>query len=327
MTDVKSVDPYTLEVCLSVDDTLPACSASSLQGQLRSVFMDSRGFGVSDPGDISIEDGTIELTRPYCRGEGLLACQGQNVSGVASPVGLPSFNQAFTVRNTVAWTGTRQTALGCFYVKRVDGLQFSPPAPPGSGWSMAFTYSDTEGGRHAVSAAKLCRSDPPVLSEVNAERTVISTRLPSDSGDAPLVCVVVRPPVAVDRSTTAICLDTTTQVRVHGSLVSFVCLTPCFQSMSKHLPPFSLHTMCSTRDALAQRPAAALTGSCSTRRGWVWRIRRGSTSRAAPCAQGKASRWHPRTACATRRTPQTRPRSTASRRRASRSRRASAATC
>lgn len=228
---MTSVDLYTLEVCLSVHDTLPSCGTSSLQGRLQSVFMDSRGFGVSDPGDISIEDGTIELERPYCRGEGLQACRGQNVSGVASPVGLPSFNQAFTVRNTVAWTGTRRAVLGCFYVKRVDGLQFSPPAPPGSGWSMAFTYNETEGGRRAVSAAKLCRSDPPVLTPANAERTVISTRLPIDPGDAPLVCVAVRPPVAVDRSTTAVCLATTTEVRTASICCPVGYLMPCIPTI------------------------------------------------------------------------------------------------
>jgi hypothetical protein len=173
--NVKSVDPYTLEVCLAVDDdSSPACSASSTRGQLRSVFMDSRGFGISDPDDLSIEDGTIELNRPYCKvgtgtaGENLLSCQGQNVSGgVAWPTGAPHFNQAFTVRNAVTWIGARRASLGCFYVKRVDGLAFSPQAS-GTGWSVGFTYSDTEGGRRAVSAARLCRSDPPLLSNLLA---------------------------------------------------------------------------------------------------------------------------------------------------------------
>jgi hypothetical protein len=172
--NVKSVDPYTLEVCLAVDDdNSPACAASSTRGRLRSVFMDSRGFGVSDPGDISIEDGTIELNRPYCKvplgaaGENLLLCQGQNVSGVAWPTGAPRFNQAFTVRNAVTWIGTRRANLGCFYVKRVDGLAFSPQAS-GTGWSVGFAYNDTDGGRRAVSAARLCRSDPPLLPDLFA---------------------------------------------------------------------------------------------------------------------------------------------------------------
>lgn len=67
------------------------------------------------------------------------------------------FNLAFTVANDVAWAGTRRNDLGCFYVKRVDGLAFTPPS---GGWSLGVTYSDTGVGRRAVSAARLCL--PPV---------------------------------------------------------------------------------------------------------------------------------------------------------------------
>jgi hypothetical protein len=164
--NVTSVDLYTLEVCLAVDDTKPACASSSSQGRLRAVFMDSQGFGASDPGDLSIEDGTIQLNRPYCKivdpTLALLACQGQSVSGVAYE-SQTRFNQAFTVRNAVTWSGTRRASLGCFYVKRVDGLAFAPPT---DGWSLGFTYSDTETGRKAVSAAQLCKSNPDPVEPV-----------------------------------------------------------------------------------------------------------------------------------------------------------------
>jgi hypothetical protein len=92
-------------------------------------------------------------------------CQGQCVAGVAYE-DKTRFNQAFTMRNVVAWSGTRRAALGCFYVKRVDGLAFSPPA---SGWSLGFTYNDTEAGCTAVSAAELCKSNPPPPSKPACE--------------------------------------------------------------------------------------------------------------------------------------------------------------
>lgn len=163
-TNITSIDPFTLEVCLSVDDTLPGCVSSSLQGRLRGVFLDSRAFGGVEPNQLSLEDGTIKLARPYCKQDGLSTCQGQNVSGVAW-TDQTRFNMAFALANDVSWTGTRRAALGCFYTKRVDGVEFSPPA---DGWSVGVAYSDTEGGRRAVSAARLCLPPVAPLLQVSA---------------------------------------------------------------------------------------------------------------------------------------------------------------
>lgn len=166
-TNITSIDPFTLQVCLSVDDTLPGCVSSSLQGRLRGVFLDSHAFGGVAPEQLSLEDGSVRLQRPYCKGEGLLACQGQSVGGVAWS-NETRFNMAFAVANDVAWTGTRRALLGCFFVKQVDGVAFTPP---GGGWSVGVTYSDTEQGRRAISAARLCLPPaPPLLSVSTASQ-------------------------------------------------------------------------------------------------------------------------------------------------------------
>ena len=158
---MTAYDQFTLEVCLSVEDAFPGCVSSSTQGRLRGGFVDSRSFGLWGLDDLSLEDGTIRLRRPYCSAvsptSSLSSCQDQSIRGIAYEEET-SFNLAFVVDNTITWNGTRQTPLGCFYVKRMDGLNFSAPA---DGWSMGFTYSDTEAGRNAVSATKLCRSIAP----------------------------------------------------------------------------------------------------------------------------------------------------------------------
>ena len=83
-----------------------------------------------------------------------MEAQDQSVSGIAYE-DKTFFNRAFTVLNNVTWNGTRNALLGCFFVKRMDGLNFTVPA---GGWSMGFTYSDTDQDRKAISATRLCRS-------------------------------------------------------------------------------------------------------------------------------------------------------------------------
>lgn len=77
-SNVTAVDPFTVQVWLATDDTLPGCLSSSMQGRLRDIFMDSRSFSGLDPDQLRLEDGTIAVQKPLCTAAGaLLDCQGQ----------------------------------------------------------------------------------------------------------------------------------------------------------------------------------------------------------------------------------------------------------
>lgn len=158
--NVTTFDPFTIQVCLSTDDVLPGCVTSSMEGRLRSVFMDSRAFGSANLDEFTFEGGSIQVQHPLCKlitsAQSMLDCQGQSMNGVAWTE-RTYFDTAFVVANNVSWAGTRRASLGCFYVKRFDGLAFTPPA---DGWSVGVTYSDTEVGRRAISATRMCL--PPV---------------------------------------------------------------------------------------------------------------------------------------------------------------------
>lgn len=175
--NVEQVDYSTLEVCLAVDDTLPQCISSSTQGRLEAVFFDSTAFGNLSPDQLSFEDGTIVLQRPVCTSsttpsDSVTVCNGQSIAGL--PSGGPNstfFNAAFTVENAVTWSDTRAASLGCFYVKRYDGLALTLPP---KGWSLGFAYSGTDDGeRVSASAAKVCTPEiDPVAQCTGSARTI-----------------------------------------------------------------------------------------------------------------------------------------------------------
>eukprot|EP00624_Nannochloropsis_granulata_P004238 evm.model.NODE_31236_length_39405_cov_67.395760.3 len=219
----QQVDSTTMEICLAVDDSLPQCVSSSSQGRLESVFFDSTAFSGLTPAELSVEDGSITFDRPVCT----LASPSLSVTRCrdGSIEGLPSggdnstfFNAALTVANNITWNGTRSTQLGCFYVKRFDGIALTLPSP---GWSLGVTYSGTDGNREAISAAKVCTPVQASVETCGGEKRTIQKRwkgaLPEDKGDPDRmftmprkVCTAVDVTVVDDR-TTQVCLAVTTR--------------------------------------------------------------------------------------------------------------------
>lgn len=223
--NVQQLDSTTLEMCLAVDDTLPQCVSSSTQGRLEAVFFDSTAFGGLAPAELSVENGNITFDRPLCTSTdpalSVTRCRAESIEGLPSGgENSTFFNAAFVVSNNVSWTSTRRTHLGCFYVKRFDGLALTLPAP---GWSLGFAYSGTDGNRKALSAAKVCTNvQAPVTKCGDKERTVKKVWIgspPKDKADPDRmftekrkVCTNVHV-TDIDDRTTKVCLAVTTAGR------------------------------------------------------------------------------------------------------------------
>jgi len=228
--NVRQVDYTTLEMCLAVDDSLPQCVSSSSQGKLEAVFFDSTAFGGLMPAFLSVEDGNITFDRPLCTSAdpalSVTRCRDESIEGLPSGGDNSTFfNAAFKVSNNVAWGGTRSTQLGCFYVKRFDGLALTLPAP---GWSLGFAYSGTDGNRKAISAAKVCTPVTSPVAKCGAKKRTLKKLWvgapPKDKADPDRMFAVKRKVCTdvhvteVDDRTTRVCLAVTTQgVGCHDS--------------------------------------------------------------------------------------------------------------
>ena len=219
--NVQQIDYSTLEMCLAIDSSLPQCVSSSTQGRLEAVFFDSTAFGGLKPNELSVEDGNITLDRPLCTSAdaaiSLTRCRGGSVGGLSSGgINSTFFNAAFTVANNVTWSGTRSAQLGCFYIKRFDGLALTVPP---QGWSLGFAYSGTDGGRTSVSAAKVCTpEEAPVAQCKGSARTVNGAwkGLPPKKADPDAIFTQSRKVCTdievtqVDDRTSQVCLSVTT---------------------------------------------------------------------------------------------------------------------
>lgn len=170
--EVQQLDASTLEVRLSVNDTLPQCVSSSTQGRLRALFFDTMAFGQLPPTHLSFQDGTIRIDPDVCTEVSpaspvnhIVECNGHSVWGLPSGgTNSTYFNVGLTVANPndAAWSNTRNAVVGIFYVKSFNGIALTPPA---EGWSVGLVYSDTDGRsehgpNRAVSAARLCTRSP-----------------------------------------------------------------------------------------------------------------------------------------------------------------------
>jgi hypothetical protein len=242
--EVQQLDAGTLEVRLSVSDTLPQCVSSSTQGQLRAIFFDTLAFGRLLPTDLSFQDGTIRLdptvcteTSPASPVNHIVECNGHSVWGLPSGgANSTYFNVGLTVTNPdeAAWSGTRNALVGTFYVKSFNGLALTPPA---EGWSVGLVYGDTDGRsehgpNRAVSAARLCTRSPATPTQPCGpveKRTITSSWKGSQAkrGDPDRaytrqkrVCTEVKV-TRIDARTLQICLATTSKsLKCRGSATS-----------------------------------------------------------------------------------------------------------
>jgi hypothetical protein len=206
--------PSTVQICLRVTRQPSQCTASAAAGRLRAFFLDTRDFGINNPGDVGVINSTMALGRSCSSisstGAGnLSSCSGWYVKDDVSD-DFGEYNLAFEVAGSSFDSVTGEADLGCFF------LQAANITAPTAGWEVGLVYSNVDGNVATTSTmvGQVCATDPsPIPPLVNVERNVISTRIPASTidGSDDIVCIAIDSPRIIDPSTASICLSTTTQ--------------------------------------------------------------------------------------------------------------------
>lgn len=213
LVDAQAIGTSTVRLCLSTTRNRPQCVESASSGRLRAIFLDTRNLGLADPSEMVAINSTVKIVgrcNPATAGGTVTSCGGWRAQQQGGQATEPFFNLGLELAETDFSSPDGNAEMGCFF------LEAGNLTDPKRGLEVGLAYSDVSGsgtGTTSTMVGRVCIPRPVAPVPPNAQRSVISTRLPQvdGGGDGPLVCIKVLPPTVLSASTTGICLATTTQ--------------------------------------------------------------------------------------------------------------------